>query len=541
MPPSAIQESPGDSVDPATLWHLAMQAHTRRDYATSRGFGLRLLRLEPQSARAHWLLASLELEDGNMNAALSHVRALSALGRNLPSSQLVAVTRLMITVGEFATAWHLLRDALQASPSADLLVAIGEQMLMLERYPDALACLLAAERQGFRHPMLSFLLSSTYRFLGDLPCAIAAAEDTLQLQPNFAHAHWALSQLGCRDNAGQRIDRVRQSIRALERRSDVSSPQIQSGLSMLWHALFREMDTLEDRAAAWTCLEAGLAIKRRLQPHDQNAENRLFLHLRRTYTDAFVQPLGGLVEAEVTPIFIIGLPRTGTTLVERVITNHQQVAGCGELNELQLQVKRCTGHWSPAFVDETSAARLADADLRGLGDAYLSAVAWRLDGKRFMVDKHQSNFLLAGVIARCIPNARMIHVRRDSVDACFSNLKEPFAAHAYAYSNDLRDVANHFRNYDGLMKQLQQAAGDRILELRYEDLVLDRKRQSDRILRFTGLSPQDGLEDTSANSSPVASASSVQVREPIHDRYVGAWRRYAGELGILVDALGELA
>ena len=188
--------------------------------------------------------------------------------------------------------------------------------------------------------------------------------------------------------------------------------------------------SLDDRACAWTALSNGLAIKQRMQPHDRDAEDRLFEQLGELYTRDFVQPRETSFVSETTPIVIVGMPRTGTTLVERFIMNHDQVAGCGELNELHLLAKRFTGHWSPAFRDATIVDRLGAADLGGLGKADVDAVAWRIGGKRFMDDKHQSNFLLRGIIARCIPQARMIRVRLDPANAGFSNLKEPFAPHA---------------------------------------------------------------------------------------------------------------
>lgn len=539
MPSIAPATTQQDSSDPASLWLQAMQAYDSGDRARSRHLGTRLLGLEPESPRVHWLLASIGLDEGDMHAAVEHVQVAARQAPTVLPNQLVAITRLMIAVGEFEPAWHLLETAHRSAPSGNLLVAIGEQLLMLERYPDALACLLAAEKMGGKHPMLSFLLSSAYRFLGDLPRAITAAEDTLRLQPDFAHAHWALSQLGPREGAGRRVDGIRRSIGSLEQRRDTASLQIQSGLAMLWHALFRELDALDDRPGAWLALSNGLAVKKRLQPHDRDAEDRLFRQLCEIYTSDFIQQQEAPFASDTTPIFIVGMPRTGTTLVERVITNHEHVAGCGELNELQLLVKRRIGRWSPEFLDATAAARLGAPELRGIGEAYLKAVAWRLGGKPYMVDKHQSNFLLAGIIARHIPHARIIHVRRDPADACFSNLKEPFAPHVYSYSNDQRDVANHYRNYDRLMRQLQHAAGDRILEVRYEDLVLDRQGQTARILDFTGLPEQPGLDDISANNRPVASASSVQVREPIHDRNIGAWRRYSTQLSVLTDSLHD--
>lgn len=499
---------------------------------------MQLQTVEPESPRVHWLQANACLQEGNIGAALVHTRAATLQRSILEPQQLVAVTRLMITLGEFEPAWQLLEGLRHRAPQSSVLLAIGEQLLMLERFPEALACLRALEKTGVRHPMLSFLVSSACRYMGDFAGAIESAEATLRLQPDFAHAHWALSQLGPRNQAGARIDRIRRSITSLSQRPDAGVAQIQSGLAMLWHTLFRELDSLDDRAEAWVALSNGLALKRAMQPYDAIAEDRLFDQLIDTYTAAFMQSWDQPFDAKPRPIFIVGMPRTGTTLVERIITNHSQVATCGELNELQLLVKRATGHWSAEFLDATTVGRLRATDFTGLGEAYLQAVQWRTSGQRFMVDKHQSNFLLAGIIMRCLPHARIVHVRRNPLDACFSNLKEPFAQHAYSYSNDQRDVANHYRNYERLMRHVRGLAGDRILDVAYEELARDRDPQSARILGFLDLEEEAGVHDITRNRTPVASASSVQVREPIHERSIGAWRRYASELGDLQVALG---
>jgi len=517
------------------LWQQANQARDTGNRELSKGLCLRMLQITTSRSRAHWLLSSIALDECDMVTAVQQARQASLHGASLPLHQRVAVTRQLITVGEFEEAWRILEDMRQEAPADGVLVAIGEQLIMLGRHEDALATLRAAHDLGIRHPMLSFLMASASRSLGHFDAAIAAAEETLHLQPDFAHAHWALSQLGGLADAAGRVDRIRDSIASLGGRGDSGSAQIRSGLALLWHALFRELDAMDDRPAAWIALSNGLAIKRSLQPHDREAEDKLFEQLITTYTAEFVRPRS--TDTSVTPVFIVGMPRTGTTLVERIVTNHSLVAACGELDELQLLVKRRAGRWSAGFLDVAIAGRLSDANLDGLGDAYLAAVAWRIGEKRYLVDKHQSNFLLAGVILRCLPNARILHVRRDPMDACFSNLKEPFAAHAYSYSSNQRDVANHYQNHDRLARQLQQVAGDRILEVHYEQLIHNQDHQSERILEFSGLPSEPGVSDITRNRAPIASGSSVQVREPVHARNVGAWQRYASHLGDMQAAL----
>ena len=516
-------------------WIRATAAFDRGDMAAARAESIKLLETESASPRLHWLLGSIELNSRRFKPALRHAFVASAGAAGLAPLQLTAVTRLLISLGEFEPA-HKLLSGLGTGPALGAaLVPIGEQMLMLEQYDSALAALTGARSRGIRHPMVSYLLSNAWKFTGNLDLAKESAEDVLQQQPGFVHAHWSLAQMGDVDGAGQRIDRIRREVATLQAAGH-AHPGAVTALSVLSYALFRELDRIEDIDAAWQALSAGMQLRRQLRPHSIPDEDALFDRLLDTYTGEFVTqqaelPLGP------QPIFVVGMPRSGTTLVARIIGNHPEVANCGELNELQLLVKRTIGYWCPEFIDDTCVAALATAELSELGNRYLRDVAWRTQNKPWLVDKHQSNFMLAGVILRCLPQARIIHMRRSPMDTCFSNLKELFSLDAYSYSNNQADCAHHFRNYSRLMAQLHRVAPGRILDVCYEDLVASPDHVTRNLMDFIGLAYQEDLPDITRNVQPVATASSVQVRSALHSRNVGGWQRYARHLGELERTL----
>ena len=235
-------------------------------------------------------------------------------------------------------------------------------------------------------------------------------------------------------------------------------------------------------------------------------------------------------EGAATPIFIVGLPRSGTTLVERMLGRHPQVTACGELNEFAMAYRWAADDFSAEILDARGASRMAAVDAAAIGKSYLHATGWRRGDKAFFTDKHQSNFLFAGLILRALPWAKIIHVERDAMDACFSNLKEVYTPLAYTHSYGLADMAHHHRNYRNLMAHLDEVAPGRILRVRYEDLVADPQAQVARMLDYCGLPADASLTDIASNQDPVSTASSVQVREGVHSRSVGGWRRYAGPL-----------
>ncbi|MCI4568678.1 sulfotransferase [Lysobacter sp. CFH 32150] len=502
-----------------------------------------LLASNPHEPSAHWLLATIDLEVGDFLSALAHTREAARHTEGLPPHQVTAITRLLISVGDFEEAFHTLMG-LDTSSGGDLaLLPIGEQLIMLEQHGEALRFLDLAAERGVRHPMLSFLRSNALKFTGNFPAATEAAEDTIAQQPNFAHAHWSLAHLSPKDGAGNRIDRIRKAMASFPAplsSADRNAAFLRSTRAVLCYALFKELDTLDDTEAAWRALSEAMELKRLHIPYVAQAEDAMFDRLVSTYSEEFTSATPAYADGP-TPIFIVGMPRTGTTLLERIVGNHSQVTTCGELNELQLLFKRTIGYYCPEFMDETSAARLASADAETLGKAYLRATAWRTRGKPWFIDKHQSNFLLAGLIMKSIPQAKIIHLRREPMDSCFSNLKELFSPHAYTYSYDLPDVANHYRNYSRLMRHLSRVAPGRILDVNYEDLARSPSSEVPRILQFCDLPFEDGITDIASNTNPVATASSTQVREAIHGRNIGGWKRYARQLTSLEQGLADSA
>jgi hypothetical protein len=242
-----------------------------------------------------------------------------------------------------------------------------------------------------------------------------------------------------------------------------------------------------------------------------------------------------------TPIFIVGMPRTGTTLLERILGNHPEVSTCGELTALVQQHHWVADRVWAGMFDERAAMEQPRLDTDLLGRRYLDAVSWRTEGRRFFSDKTPGNLMAIALILKAMPHARIIHLRRDPIDACFSNLKVLFAPDVYPYSYDFHGLASHHRNYTRLMNHWHGLFPGRILDVGYEDLVRNSEQQATRILEYCGLEERDGITELTANNASVSTESRSQVREPIHQRNVGGWRRYASHLAPLEQLLFEQA
>jgi LPS sulfotransferase NodH len=232
----------------------------------------------------------------------------------------------------------------------------------------------------------------------------------------------------------------------------------------------------------------------------------------------------------------VGQPRTGSTLVERIITSHSAVHSAGELQQFRLSIRRLTAiagreRLSPAIV-----AAAANLDPRQLGEAYLHAVRTLRGSTPRFVDKLPNNFLFLPLIAKALPNASIVHVTRAPMDACFASFKQLFAD-AYAHSYDQQEMARHFLRYHRLMEAWRACLGNRLIEVSYEALVSDVEPQTRRLVHALGLPWEDACLAFHRQDGAVSTASAVQVRTPAHTRSVGRWRRYETHLGPMRAAL----
>lgn len=229
-----------------------------------------------------------------------------------------------------------------------------------------------------------------------------------------------------------------------------------------------------------------------------------------------------------TPIFIVGVARSGTTLLERMLGNHSRVAVAGELMDFGAQL-----HWAADTRNAQSDAlvsRLPDLDYAELGRRYLAQTQWRAHGKDFFIDKQPPNWLLAAAIHAALPQAPILNLVRDPMDTCFSNWRAYFGD-ACAYSYNLDALAEYFSDYRRVMAYWHKIMPGAILDVPYADLVREPEATLRKVFAFCGLEWEPACMDLARNTAPSATLSAAQVRSPLHDRAFGEWRRYGDQLG----------
>jgi hypothetical protein len=356
----------------------------------------------------------------------------------------------------------------------------------------------------------------------------------VRCDPHFWRAHSALA-------ATRRQTPERNHLARLERLLKAGPLDPDAELH-LRHALARELEDLGRGDEAFAHLLAGNARKHAATGYRFERDKSLFDAVMRLFPEALPAPArADLTGDEITraPIFVVGMPRTGTTLVERILSSHSQVASAGESQNFGVLLKRACRTPSPQVLDEATLAQSLRVDLQVLGREYVERTRPPGRAQPRFVDKMPLNFFYLGHIARALPAASIIVVRRHPVDTGLSNFRQLFATGLsyYEYARDLRDIGRYYVQFDRLVTHWQATLPGRVHEVRYEALVADQRAETGRLLAHCRLLWEEACLQFERNEHAVATASAVQVRQPLYASSVGRWRRFERQLQPLIDEL----
>jgi cytochrome c-type biogenesis protein CcmH/NrfG len=394
---------------------------------------------------------------------------------------------------------------------------------------EALPLLLKATEANPRHVDAWFNLGGVRQFLGDIDGAQAAYERAIDLagQP-YVPAHHALARLRRWTADNNHIARLE----ALQCRDGKEACSVA-------FALFKEYDDIGDTVAAWDALQHGAMLARSMEQWSSAEEAALIAawkeHLPpERFAVADVRPRSGPKR-----IFIIGLPRSGTTLVERILAAHSQVQAIGELKTFGIVIKRLTGTTTPGLLDAETIAAAMTLDPLAIAEAYTAENAYLSDGSAYTIDKLPNNHDYAGLIRLAFPDAIIIGLDRNPMDALFGAYKLLFTgAHGWSYSQD--DLADHYAQFRDLMDYWKQVMGDGLIEVSLEALIGDPDTQIRQLIAATGLPFEEACLRPHEAKGAVTTASAGQVRKPINAEGIGAWKRYATQLEPLRQRLSDM-
>ncbi len=516
-------------MDPAIarLWHQAETQLSQRNAADARATYEAIVAREPRHAPAWLRLSTVASLSGRFRDSVAAALSASAA----PAQDLLLradICERLLEVGESKTSHDYCSATKLDDAPAEILFDFALLLQKLGEPAQALRLADAAFAAGMRSPQLRYLRATLQIFCGRNEGVEAALETCLREAPQLASAHWTLSKLRRWTAQENHVERLQRCVAAM--------PRHDPGAAYVWFALFKELEDCGRYPEAWQALAQGCTARRRGLQYDLAAEHALFDRLIARCTPEFLSQQAA-AQTGPAPIFIVGQPRSGTTVLERILGAHSQVTDAGELHDFPYQMLWACDRQSRQVPDAEMVAMADRIDYAELGRRYLARTQWRARGKPFYTDKLPRNFMQIGFIHRALPQAKILRMVRDPMDTCFSNLKELFGA-AYPHSYDQREMAGHFRGYQRLMAHWHRALPGRVHDVSYADLVADPERIAREVLEFCGLPWEPACVAIEERLSAVATASTVQVREPIHQRSLGQWKRYEQWLETLRQALG---
>jgi len=411
------------------------------------------------------------------------------------------------------------------SHAATIAVGLGEHDKAIVLYRELLA-----EVPG--NPDVHLWSAHALKTVGRVPEAIEDYRAAAAARPSFGDAYWSLANLKTYRFGDDEIERMR-----------IEEAAPGTALVDRYHLCFALGKAFEDRrefAQSWAYYERGNALKRsesRYRPELVETNTR---RQKEICTRAFFSRRAGWGAADADPIFILGLPRSGSTLLEQILASHSQVEGTQELPDIQRIVLDLQGR-DPDLDNPRYPGTLVDLseqDFRALGEKYLADTKIYRTDKPFFIDKMPNNFRHIGLIHLMLPNARIIDARREPMSCCFSNLKQLFAnGQEFTYSAE--DIARYYRTYIELMRHWDAALPGRVLRVHHEDVVGDLEGSVRRLLAHCGLEFEPGCVEFHKTDRSVRTPSSEQVRRPIFRDGLEQWKSYEPWLGPLKDALGD--
>lgn len=501
-------------------------ALNRGDLATAGEACKQALAIDQTHVPAHFLVGLVALEGKQRQVAHEAFKSVVKLDRDHAAAW-AHLAKLNVGEGRIAAAESALREVRRVQPNDPMVIELtGTVLNSLGEYEAAELFFERAHEMSPQNPSALMNLGNVRVFLGKIDDAVALFKRAIDLEPNSAQCHWGLA-----NSAKAKDDTHIKTMQGLIH----SGRQSKRSQGFLHYAIGKENEDLGNWPEAFSAFTQGARARRETVEFNEADETAMFEAIKETYTAQWLANCPAGAE-DPAPIFVLGQPRTGTTLIERVITSHSQVYSAGELQQFGLAVRRASRHADPKRFSKELFIAAATVNPAEIGNMYLRSTAKLRDKSPFFVDKLPVNYLNIPLILAALPKAKIVHLVRGPMDACFASFKQLFAD-AYLHSYDQSEMARHHARYRDLMAHFRQEFPGRIVDISYEDTARDLEPNARKLINALKLDWEDACLNFHESSSGVATASSVQVREPAHTRSIGRWRRYETEL---LPMMGEL-
>ncbi len=516
----------GDRSDLAGLLQRGFAALERGDVRSASDCCRRVLAAQPDLVQGHFLVGLVALEARDRKTAHSAFGSVTRLQVDHGAAW-AHLARLYMSEGQVNRADAALRRV-RESGSRDPMVVdlLGTVHSMMGEYEEALACFEEVVKARPEHAPFLLNFGNSLVYHGRTDEAAAVFEKIIAAQPDNPQAHWALASAR---RAGDH-EHIRRIEGLLARGGH--SPR---ALAFYLYAIGKMHEDLEEWDEAFRAFRLGARARRQTVEFDESAEISTYECIERSFTPEWLAD-GVAGHPSAAPIFILGQPRSGTTLIERIVASHSHVHSAGELQQFGIAVRRLADHRDPRRFSAGLFDAARDVDASKLGGMYLETTRKMQGSTPRFVDKLPLNYLFLPLILKALPRARIIHLTRDPMDACFASFKQLFAD-AYLHSYDQREQARHHARYRRLMATWRERFPGRFIDVSYEATVSDLEPNARALFDYLELPWEDAVLEFHRKREAVSTASAVQVREPVHTRSVGRWRRYEHQLQPMRDEL----
>ncbi|MCW8091957.1 tetratricopeptide repeat-containing sulfotransferase family protein [Alteromonas sp. ASW11-130] len=373
-------------------------------------------------------------------------------------------------------------------------------------------------------------LAASCVFLGKTSEAKALYEELMQSSPSHQRNHYFYSRL----QTAQDDSHVSQMKTVLEKESNPAEKNI-----YMYYAIAKELEDLQRWDESFFYYKMAGDAATQVANYDVNEDLDILQSVIDNCTNTWMQKDTRRQEreAEVTPIFIVGLPRTGTTLLERMLSSHSQISTLGESQFVPMLIRNISNINDKRKVSPEIIASAAEKDISQLAQMYLAAAEYRLDKtKPYFIEKLPLNFIYLGFIKKAFPNAKFIYMQRNPMDACFAMYKQVFTW-AYKFSYNLENLGHYYKKHVELLDHWRNVFGDDLIEISYEKLVTQSETEVEALFSAMNINFEPECLAFYNNTAPSTTASSVQVREKLHSNSIDKWRSFEAHLKPLKEIL----
>jgi tetratricopeptide (TPR) repeat protein len=487
-----------------------------------------ILSRDPKNVNALRLLGAVAIEMGRYRMAAKLLRSAVRLAPEFFGAW-IDLARALMEQDDFEQSRETIERAIRLEPEgAYPRMMLGNLLAKAGRYEDAVGAFKVALEKQPDHGGSLAGLGHALKTIGRQSEAIESYRHSIRTSPAFGEAYWSLANLKTfRFNDDE--------VAMMEQQVDNENLTEETRVNFNF-ALGKAYEDRKDHDRAFAYYEHGNSMRRMNENYDPVQTELIHDRIIETLSAEFLAEHAGLGDPDAAPIFIVGLPRSGSTLIEQILSSHSQVEGTHELPDLARVIRtinqaQVAGHSYPEALERYDAAGLAE-----LGRQYMKSTERHRTGLPYFTDKMPNNFASAGLIHLILPNAKIINARRHPLDSCMGSYKQLFFK-GQAFTYDLVELGEYYLEYQRMMDHWHAALPDKVLDVHYEDMVDDQETQTRRLLEYCGLPWEEACLTFYETERAVNTASSEQVRQPIYSGSINSWRRFEAHLGPLIEVL----